>query len=319
MNIIDRLLHISATIEEYDTNKLPLYLKNAYDISILHIAGMDCLLAKPKDAVKLVALRKQRLQLVKVTGLECVLYFEKTSPYIKRKLIEESIPFIIEDKDVYLPFLGVALSNSKERTLPVISKISFSTQRLLLTALYQRWRDINVSEAARVLQVSKMTVSRCFNQIQALELPLIQETEKKRRFIWGKQAKDYWTLIQPFLRNPVFREYRLDENFPQRKFPLGGMSALCHYSMLGDNDYPSYAISKQQEKHLLVADFEQVPEWEQPLMLVQVMQYTVEFPDNTAIDPITAYLTLDEAEKQEPRIKMAFEEILEEYVYGSGN
>ncbi|MGL4668725.1 MAG: hypothetical protein ACRCWR_12465 [Saezia sp.] len=257
--------------------------------------------------------------MAKMTGLECVLYFEKTSPYIKRKLTEESIPFIVENKDVYLPFLGMVLSTDKERVLPTVGKISFNTQRLLLTALYERWKNINSSEASRVLRVSKMTISRCFDQLQALELPLVHETAKERRFVWEGKIEDYWKIILPYLRNPVFKKYRLDENLSQNNFLLGGVSALCHYSMLSDNDYLTYAITKQQEKDLKLVDFEQVPVTEQPLVLVTVIQYKVKFPDNMAIDPVTAYLTLDEAEKQEPRIKMALEEILEEHVYGWRN
>lgn len=317
MRTIEHLLNINAEVRYYDADKLPLYLKAAYDISILQVANVDCLLAKPKETAKLVALRKQRQQLTKLTGLECVLYFKKTSPYIKRKLTEEGIPFIIENKDVYLPFMGVVLSGKNERILPKVHKISFNTQRLLLTALYDHWDTVNVSEAARKLEVSKMTVSRCFDQIQAVEMPLISKTEKERLFVWKESSMGLWELITPYLRNPVLREYRLDESLSVKHYLLGGMSALSQYSMLNDNVYPTYAITKQQGKNLNIEKFEQVPESEQPLILLQVMRYTVRFPNNAAVDPVTAYLALDETEKQDPRIKMAFNEILEEYVYGS--
>lgn len=317
MRTIKNLLHIGAEVRDYDTDQLPIYLKAAYDISILHVAGVDCLLAKPKDTTNLVTLRKQRMQLKKHAGLECVLYYEKTSPYIKQKMIEEGIPFIIENKEVYLPFLGIALSNKNERVLPKTHKISFNTQRLLLTALYDRWDTINVSEAAKKLEVSKMAISRSFDQIQAIELPLIRETEKERLFV--REKKGLWDMIMPYLRNPVLREYRVDEFLHGKNYPLGGMSALSQYSMLSDNEYPTYAITEQQEKKLNPHSFIQVPENEQPLILLHVMQYTVRYPNSMAIDPITAYLALNEAQKQDPRIKMALNKILEEYADGFGN
>lgn len=317
MQPFEQLLHQKAEVEEYDADKLPIYLKHAYDISILHVAGVDCLLAKPKQTANLVTLRKQQLKMKQLTGLECVLRFDKTSPYIKQKLIEEGLPFIIENKDVYLPFLGIALSDRKERILPKAHKISFNTQKLLLTALYDRWNTVNVTETAKKLKVSKMAVSRYFDQVQAVGLPLICETGKERRFVWEGSAKDLWDLILPHLRNPVIREYRLDEPLADHHYPLGGMSALSKYGMLNDNDYPTYALTKIQGNKLDIERLRQIPENEQPTVLLQVMQYVIRFPDNRAIDPVAAYLSLDATEKEEPRIKMALENILGEYVYDS--
>lgn len=310
MRSIEQLLHIPAEIRVYNADKLPVYLRAAYDFSVMRVAGVDCLLAQPKESVQLVALRKQRLQLEKTTGLKCVWHFVKTSPYIRQKMTEEGIPFIIENKAVYLPFLGIVLSDEKERTLPQVREIAFSTQKLLLTALYERWNGVNVSDAARKLNVSKMTASRIFDQIQSLDLPLIQETGKERCFMWDGSLKTLFEWIMPFLRYPVLREYRLDERVPHNRYRLGGMSAFSQYSMLNDNDYPTYAITKQQEMALDPGKFSQVPENEQPQTLLQVMQYEVRHPDDKAIDPITAYLTLAETEKQDPRVEMAFSEIL---------
>jgi hypothetical protein len=316
---IEHLLNIYAEVSDYDAKKLPLYLKDAYDISTLRFADVECLLVKPKIPVNLVTLRKQRQQLKKLTGLECVLYYKKTSPYIKRKLTEEGIPFIIENTDVYLPFMGVVLSGNKERTLPKVHRISFNTQRLLLTALYNHWDTVNVSQAAQKLKVSKMTVSRCFDQIEAVGLPLIRKMEKERLYVWEESPMCLWDLIRPYLRNPVFREYRLDEYLPVKQYLFGGMSALSQYSMLNDNIYPTYAITKQQDKNLSIEQFEQVPENEQPLILLQVMQYTLRFPSEAAVDPVSAYLALDETEQQDSRIKTAFSKIMGEYVYGAGH
>jgi len=320
MQTLQQLLHINAEVQPYDASNLPLYLKNGYTIEFLHIAKVDCLLAMPKDITNLVTLRKQRMQLASLSGLECVLYFEKITPYSKRKMIEEGIPFIIEGKEVYLPFLGMVLSNNQERTSPKVEKISFTTQKLLLLALYEHWTDINLSETASKLQVSKMTITRCFNQIQAINLPVIHEKGKERRFVWEKSVKDFWQLIKPHLRNPIAKEYRLDGLFSTTDYLLGGMSALSRYSMLNDNPYPTYAIEKQQAQRIIFSQMEQVPENEQPSTILQILQSTIRFEKMTdAVDPVTAYLSLDETEKQDPRVEAALNEALEEYVYGSGH
>lgn len=317
---IDHLLHIGANVYEYNAKNLPLYLKAAYNLSVMHIAGVDCLLAKPIETINLATMRKQRTQLTKYAGIECVLYFEKTSPYIKRKLTEEGIPFIIENKNVYLPFLAMVLSNEKERFVPKVKKISFATQRLLLTALYEHWHDINLTDIARYLDISKMTVSRCFDQAQSLGLPVISELGKERRFIWKKDARAFFELIKNYLQNPVAKTYCLDAAFTSKKvYKFGSMSALSYYGDINDNDYATYALTKAQAKDLDIYNLEQVPDNEQPQAILQVLQYEIPFGKKRAIDPITAYLSLDMDDKQDPRVEQVFNKIMEEMVYGKRN
>lgn len=57
-------------------------------------------------------------------------FFDSTSFYIKEKLLEEGIPFVLKDKQVYLPFIGYLLSNENERKISPVHLISFLTQKL---------------------------------------------------------------------------------------------------------------------------------------------------------------------------------------------
>jgi len=107
----------------------------------LTIQNVTCLLAKPKEQSNLAGLRKQSEQLKKITGLNCVLCLEGIRIYTKEKMLAEGIPFVIAGTQIYMPFLGVALSKADEREIPNIESISFSTQRLLLTAIYEGWKQ----------------------------------------------------------------------------------------------------------------------------------------------------------------------------------
>lgn len=46
------------------------------------------------------------------------------------------------------------------------------------------------------------------------------------------------------LRNPVISRYELTENVQLEK--KAGISALCEYSLLSDNEYPTYAVTKKE-------------------------------------------------------------------------
>lgn len=314
---IGETLHLIPDIAPYERDDaLPLYLKTGYTLYLLKLQGVECLLAEPKETQNLAAMRKHCGQIKKITGLHCVLCLEKARAYTREKMIAEAIPFIIAGQQLYMPFLGLALNNRDERELPRVDRISFSTQTLLLTALYKGWRNKKVVEAATDLGFTSMTASRCFDELQALELPLIVKTGRTRQFVWENNARTLWDVTRPMLRNPVIKQYHLGRAIQAGSMKLGGMSAICHYSNLADDPYPVYAVTRKAEKELRLDQYHLIPDGEVAEIAVQVMQYELDFPDKHAVDPLTAILSLPAAELSDPRVEAAVEEILEEYLHG---
>ena len=190
---IQETLHISADISEYENmDGLPLYLRNGYDLSTLSMQNTECLLVRPKEKANLTELRKQSKQLKKLTGLHSVLCLDDVRIYTKEKMLSEGIPFIAPGKQIYMPFLGIALTNSA-REIPQSDEISFGVQKLLLTTIYQNWTDTTTTEAAGILGVSKMSVTRCFDQLQSAGLGLISKNSKTRRYVWSGGRRAYLT------------------------------------------------------------------------------------------------------------------------------
>jgi hypothetical protein len=297
---------------EISLEMLPLYLRSGYDYVAMQIFGTRFILAKPKEQYNLTILRKQILQLSKLMKLDCVLCLENVRIYTKEKMLAEGIPFIILQQQIFMPFLGVALSKKTSRELPKISRISTVTHKLLLRAVYDGWMKITLTEAANALGVSKMTVTRCFDELEVFELNLIKAEGKLRYFVWKDSRRKLWETVQPLFRTPIITVYRYGESLNLLKTKFGGISALCHYTMLDDNPYPTYAVSKDDKKALISEKLITIPEEEAPATVVQVIQYTVEYRDGTAVDPLTAILSLTNDEKKDPRVESAIEILLEE-------
>jgi hypothetical protein len=57
-----------------------------------------------------------------------------------------------------------------------------------------------------------------------------------------------------------------------------------------------------------------IPDYESPVMVIQVMQYDYDCNDSLAIDPLTAVLSIPESDKSDHRVEAATEEVLEEYL-----
>lgn len=184
MTYIEKVLHCPVVIQEYTTSKkLPPVISNNYKLKTVVIDGRKCIFAEPSADISLSAIRKQQKILENLTGMICVLELPKINGYAKERLIEEGIPFVIQEKQIYLPFLGVALSREDERIIKPCERISFLTQKLLLTSIYEKWEDVSVTKAAERLSVAKISVTRCYDEIEALGLPYIKKNPDRDCFL----------------------------------------------------------------------------------------------------------------------------------------
>lgn len=242
---IEKILHRNVQIVSYkDQRKLPLSIQGSYDLHLIDIEGQIALIATPIERIPLVTLRKQQHPMAMYTGLPCVLYMTDMNYYTRDALLDEGIPFVWEGHQLYLPFLGVLLDTHQRKTLPTCTQISYLTQKLLLSALYQGWQKVTVTQAAKLLNVSKMSITRCFDELEALNIPYLSIQKRSRYFTADTDKKAMWESIQDILRNPVLKSYALKAK-PEIELPLSGQSALAHYSMVDDVSYSILAITKK--------------------------------------------------------------------------
>lgn len=312
---IEKTLHCSVIVKEYqDTKRLPLLLSSSYVLSIVLINGNECVFAEPMESINFSTIRKQWKQLEKLTGKICVLSLNKINAYAKDKMIEEGIPFVVEGKQIYLPFLGLSISKEDDRMLKPCVQLSFLTQKLLLMSIYESWKDITVTSAAQKMMVSKMSVTRCFDEIEALELPYIKTRSRSRLFSADADKKRMWNDMKDVLRNPVIQQFYLKEDIKENEL-LSGLSALGYYSMLDDNPYPIYAVSKKGIVNLLKAHEQIRTQDDIPGCVIQEVGYTINYADAEAMDPLSVSLMISAKEMNDPRVEKAIDEMLEDEVW----
>ena len=293
--------------------KLPLVYRGRYDIFTVETNGALWVAIHPKDDVRLVMLRRDRAGVEKMTGLNCAIFLDRTTFYIKEKMMEEGIPFVIEGKQVFLPFIGYLLSKENERELAPVHLISFLTQKMLLMAIYERWNEVKVSDAAKRIGVSTKSASRCFDELEYLNIDVLGMKGKSRVINIPDDRKQLWQQIERVLRNPVIRRFVLREDMKIEK--KAGISALCEYSLLSDNVYPTYAVTKRELKASGVKVEKQVSELEEIGCVVLELGYFIDFLGKGFQDPLSVVLSLTGEEQEEERVDISINEMLEEYVW----
>ena len=309
--ILRRKIEIAPYKEQY---RLSLVLRNRFQLYCIKTDGEVFLAAEPAEGMSLSVLRNDYRQLEVLTEQHCALYMKHMTYYSCGRMVDEGIPFIWEGHQLYLPFLGILLGNGPRRVLPAVHQISFLTQKLLLTALYETWDSVTVTEASAILGVSKMSASRSFDEIEALDIPYLIVQKRRRVITADPDRRRMWKTILPVLRNPVIRIYYRKKR-PDAALPLSGLSALAQYSLLDDGATPVFAVTKKNLKDAQLSSDSLTPAGENPGCIIQKLGYWISYEDGHAVDPLTVLMTLTERERDDPRASMAVDEMLEEKVW----
>ena len=103
-DFIEKTLHQKVEITPYkEIKKFPLVLRTNYEFYQMELMDQVCVLASPKEKSGLTVLRRQQKQIERLTGAYCVLYLNHLNYYSKDKMLEEGIPFVWENHQIYIP------------------------------------------------------------------------------------------------------------------------------------------------------------------------------------------------------------------------
>lgn len=312
-DVLQDLLHVVVKKKQTPfLEQLPLFLQAGYETTLFSVGDLDVLFIESKEQITVTALFKQWKRFEMLTGLPCVVYGNECTRYGRERMIELGIPFYFGRDNLYLPFLGMVFGKKKAVYLPEIEKFAPTTQKMLLLALYENWQMVSTKEISENMGISRATAARCLTELQALNLPLTETRGSTKYYQYAGSAKELYEMCKLYFDSPIARSYALAE-IPEGLSCYGGLTAIAGYSMLADNNYPTYAVTREEYRKLNIQRYSLQPKTEIPVCIIQVLRYKIE--KEGAIDPISAIFCIPEVDKEDPRIQIASEEILEA-VYG---
>ena len=181
-------------------------------------------------------------------------------------------------------------------------------------AIYERWNEVKVSDAAKRIGVSTKSASRCFDELEYLNIDVLGMKGKSRVINIPDDRKQLWQQIERVLRNPVIRRFVLREDMKIEK--KAGISALCEYSLFCPIMFIlTYAVTKRELKASGVKVEKQVSELEEIGCAVLELGYFIDFLGKGFQDPLSVVLSLTGEEQEEERVDISINEMLEEYVW----
>lgn len=258
------------------------------------------------------ALKKQQSVYEEAMQSNIAFEFEEISRVQRDALIKNQIPFVAIPGQIYLPFLGVMLSEQFRKAKKVSSeKMMPVTQMLFIHLLLQNTDYTLKSVAADELGLTRTSMTRASEQLLAMGLIDQEKVGKELRMRKRYSQQEMLEKAKPYLINPVQKKIVVRERDVQENYLESGESALSQYSMLNAPKVKTVALYKGA---IEAADLEEIDaRWEETEHLLQLELWKYDpfvFADGDKVDRISLACSLADCEDE--RVEMAVEEMLEE-------
>ena len=110
MEYLDKVLGVKVTYNDVEFKHLPNFIATRYRLRMVSMIEQKMIFLYPKTELEQIeVLKKHIARIQKNENLPVVLVLKELSFRQKEYLIREKIPFIVEGKQIYLPFMAVYL------------------------------------------------------------------------------------------------------------------------------------------------------------------------------------------------------------------
>ena len=295
--VIEKELHI----------KMPLYIKAAYELWNTEIAGFGVLFLKIKDSQ--VDMRIHQNAIKKIEELcpcKVVLVFEKLDGRNVNSLIKKHIPFIIENKQIYMPFALVQMQTQNIKVnQKIYNELTVDADTILIGYL-----DNIISNGMMIKDISEIinrdirSVSNALDILESFNFVNIEKVGRSKQVYFIPKLEAYERLKENS-KSPIKYSFYTHDIF-NRDTIFSRYSALAKCTSLIDESVKTIAVSQKALKNMNVQELEcdkdianyKIEVWDREPSL---------FSYNNAINPI--YLLRILKNIKDERTQYALEEI----------
>ena len=234
--------------------------------------------------------------------------------FIRKRLIEMKIPFIVPGMQLYWPELGMEYrTHSRNKAVYMAAtKIDPATQAVLIGALNGTYaQPITPTALGQKLGYTAMTMTRALDEIEAAKLGAVSKAGRQRLLTFPGGAKALWEKAKPVLINPVRATFYYWKRDIQRELKLlAGESALSELSDLVAPRTATYALGRAAWQKFKEKPIPQIPVEDDGTCAVQVWRYDPAlFAKQGSVDVFSLYLSLQD--NKDERVEMALSEVIE--------
>ncbi len=245
MEYLDKVLGIKVIYEDVEFKNLPNFIVTRYRLQMVLMNKKRVIFLYPKAELEPINVLKKHIDRIqKNADLPIVLVLKGISFRQKEYLIRDRIPFIVEGRQIYLPFMAVYLQERCDAEKTPREKILPSAQMLLLHFIYGGAQKLSTSQAAKDLELTPTSISRASRQLEEMGLLHIKKEGVQRILQSEDSPKILFQKAGDKLQNPIKRTVYIPKELLEIDLPESGYSALAEYSMLNPPSVRCYATER---------------------------------------------------------------------------
>ena len=309
MEYLNKVLGVKVACEDVDFKHLPNFIATRYRLQLVSMNEQKIIFLYPKTELEQIeVLKKHIARIQKNENLPVVLVLKELSFRRKEYLIREKIPFIVDGKQIYLPFMAMYLQERCSAEKIPREEILPSAQMLLLHFIYRGAQDLSTSQAAKDLELTPTSISRASRQLEEMGLLHIRKVGVQRIMQSEDSSKTLFQKAGDKLLNPVKRTVYIPQKYVGADLPESGYSALAEYSMLNAPNVRCYAAERiSQWKDVMTNSLQN----SQEQVAVEMWRYNPrKLSTRDTVDELSLALAL--REDTDERVEEAIEEMLNE-------
>lgn len=248
LNYISEVLNINCSQIDIPFDKiiLPLYL-DLYEIQPISLDGVKVLFITPRETLSNVkALKKHLEKMQSLSGCFVSLLLNDISETRKKSFLENHIPFVVINNQIYLPFMAIYLQEKNKTKIEAVSQLTPAAQLVFINFFKQNSEALAVASFAKKLQFSEMSTTRALRQLVATGLFEIKKgtiTNSNLLVTKVKDKEELFNKIEPYLINPVKNFFYIDkEELNNKELLPSGETYLSMFSMLGKEELDTWAF-----------------------------------------------------------------------------
>ena len=181
MEYLDKVLGVKVTYEDVEFKHLPDFIATRYRLQMVSMNEQKMIFLYPKTELEQIKVLKKHIARIQNNeNLPIVLVLKELSFRQKEYLIREKIPFVVDGKQIYLPFMAVYLQERCSAEKMPREEILPSAQMLLLHFIYGGAQELSTSQAAKDLELTPTSISRASRQLEEMGLLHIRKVGVQR-------------------------------------------------------------------------------------------------------------------------------------------
>lgn len=242
MDYLKQVLGIDTIYTKGESAGFPNFIETRYDIRTALLDGVKVFIVKPMTELEQIGTLKKHVERIQRNeSIPIVLALDKITFRQREYLIRNRIPFVVEGRQIYLPFMAAYIQERCNADEQESNEILPSAQMLLLYFIYNGSKDLYTSQAAKELNLTPTSLSRASRQLEEMQLLETRKQGVCKILSSNLSPCELFQKAEDKLRNPVKKTVYIPRHEKNEGLLESGYSALREYSMLSEPKTRCYA------------------------------------------------------------------------------